>query len=97
MPKQYNPQHKRQGKDNVYKHQFETVYKEFFKEPQTMKMLSVKANIDRANICWYCRDLRKAERLAAVKKGICSITKHKATYWTTNPDLFPISSQLKMF
>ena len=87
----------RQGKDKHFKDQFKTVFQEFFKQPLTMKQVSVKTGIDRANICWYCRDLRKSERIAGVKKGICPITKHRATYWTTNPEFFPTTNQLSLF
>ena len=83
--------------DNKFKVQFDIIYKGFFEQPQTMKMLSMRTNIDRANICRYCRELRKSKNIAIFKKAICPITKHPANYWTTNPDLFPISSQLKMF
>ena len=87
----------KQRKDKVFQDQFSKVFNEFFRQPFTMKMVSVQTRIDRANICWYCRDLRKTKRIAAVKKGICQVTKHRATYWTTNPDLFPINPQLKLF
>lgn len=91
------PDHKGQGKDTYFQDQFNTIYQEFFKQPQTMKQVSVKTGIDRANICWYCRDLRKTERIASVKKGICPITKHPAIYWTTNPAFFPSNNQLNLF
>lgn len=80
------------------KEQFTRVYDQFFFEPQTMKQLSVRVGIDRANICWYCRDMRRKGKISALKKGICPITKHRATFWTTNPDLFPKQGiQLDLF
>lgn len=82
-----------QGKCNQFKKTFEG----FFSQPQTMKELSVTIGIDRANICRYCRKMRKAGMIAVVKKTYCSITKHRANKYTTNPDLFPNSSQLKLF
>ncbi len=84
-------------KDKQNKDQMQKVFEGFFSEPQTMKMLSTKLNIDRANICWYCRDFRKNNQIGIVKKGICSITKHGANYYTTNPKLFPQSNQIKLF
>lgn len=84
-------------KDTQIKIQFKKVFEGFFKEPQSMKMLSIKLNIDRANICWFCRELRKNNQLGIVKKGICLITKQRVNYYTTNPELFIKSNQLKMF
>jgi hypothetical protein len=86
-----------QGKNKDFKDQFNKVYKGFFEQPQSMKMLSEKLNIDRANICWYCRGLRKTNKIDIAKKGICKITKRVVNYYTTNPDLFFKSNQLKMF
>ncbi len=85
------------SKDTHFKDQFSLVYSGFFKKPQTMKELSVRTGIDRANICWHSRALRLEQRIAVVKKTTCSITGHLANLYTTNPDLFPISSQLKIF
>ncbi len=82
---------------NKEKDQLKKVFKGFFEQPQSMKMLSVKLKIDRANICWFCRDLRQQDKIGIAKKGICKITKHMVNYYTTNPDLFPQSNQLKMF
>jgi hypothetical protein len=88
-----NPNAKRQNEVNQYRRTFDG----FFKQPQTMKELSVSTGIDRANICRYCRTMRKAQNISVVIKTFCSITKHKANKYTTNPALFPISSQIKMF
>ena len=85
------------SKDNQFQNQFKKTFEGFFKQPQTMKELSVSTGIDRANICRYCRTMRKAGTIAAVKKTYCSITKHIANKYTTNPDFFPIDSQLKLF
>lgn len=97
MPKHNNPQHKRQDKVRHFQNQFNTTFEGFFKQPLTMKELSVKVGIDRANICRYCRVMRKAGTIAIVKKNYCSVTKHLANKYTTNPALFPFPSQLKLF
>ncbi len=86
-----------QPEDNHFQDQFNIIYDGFFTQPLTMKELSVQTGIDRANICWYCRTMRKSKQLAVVKKSICSITKHAANKYTTNPALMPISSQIKLF
>jgi hypothetical protein len=88
---------KGQGKDKDFKDQFNKVYKGFFEQPQSMKMLSEKLKIDRANICWFCRDLRQSNKIEIAKKGICKISKRVVNFYTTNPDLFFKSNQLKMF
>jgi DNA-binding transcriptional regulator LsrR (DeoR family) len=84
------------SKDKHFETQFVKVF-EGFMQPQTMKELSIKLGIDRANICRYCRTMRKENKIAVVKKTYCSITKHLANKYTTNPELFPFNSQLKLF
>ena len=84
-------------KDKQFKDQLKKVYIGFFKEPQSMKMLSIKLKIDRANICWFCREFRKNNQLGIVKKGVCKITKRVVNYYTTNPELIPIDKQTKLF
>jgi hypothetical protein len=88
---------KSQRKGTKFFDQLQRVYSEFFNRPQTMKMLSVRTGIDRANVCWYCRKFRKLDKIWVFKIGICPITKHLAIYWTTNPDLVPSDPQTKLF
>lgn len=85
------------NEDTKFSDQLNKVFKGFFDEPQSMKMLSVKLKIDRANICWYCREFRKYNKLGIAKKSICSITKRIVNYYTTNPELIATSNQLKLF
>jgi len=85
------------SKDKHFQTQFKATFEGFFKHPQTMKELSISIGIDRANICRYCRSMRNAGTIVIVKKAYCSITKHLANRYTTNPEMFPVSSQLKMF
>ena len=85
------------GKDKYFQDQFSKVYKGFFEQPQSMKMLSIKLNIDRANICWYCRELRKNQQIGIARKGICSITKQVVNFYTTNPEFFLTTNQLNLF
>ena len=75
------PQHKRQNEDNHFQTQFKKAFDGFFKEPQTMKELSISTGIDRANVCRYCREMRKTGTIK----------------YTTNPEQFPTLSQLKLF
>jgi DNA-binding transcriptional regulator LsrR (DeoR family) len=92
-----NSLHKRQSEDKYFYNQFKQTFEGFYKQPQTMKELSVRTGIDRANICRYCKTMRKQKAIAIVTKARCSITKHWANKYTTNPVMFPISSQLKLF
>jgi hypothetical protein len=39
------------SKDTHFQDQFKIIYDGFYKQPQTMKELSVRTGIDRANIC----------------------------------------------
>jgi len=86
-----------QPKDNHFQTQFNGTFEGFLKQPQTMKELSISTGIDRANICRYCRSMRKAGTIAVFKKAYCSITKHLANKYTTNPEMFPINPQLNLF
>jgi hypothetical protein len=92
-----NPQNYKLNKDKKRLAQKKAVFSAFYKAPSTMKMVDVKTGVMRENICWYCRDFRNDKVLKAVKKGICPITKNRATFWTTNPDYFPKDNQLKLF
>lgn len=84
-------------KGNTKHVQYKQTFAEYFKQPQTMKMVAVAINIDRANVCRYNAKMRKGELIKIVKVGICPITRHRANYYTTNPQLFPIDLQCKLF
>jgi hypothetical protein len=84
-----NGQHKRFGKDKQYKDQYKATFESFYEQPSSMKEVSVKRGFDRANICWYCRDMRLNNTISVYKKGICSITKRLVNKYTTNPNLRP--------
>lgn len=64
-------------------------FQAFYSQPKTMLMVSVETGIERANICRYVAELEKQDRIYIVRKGICPITKHRAGFYTTNPELFP--------
>ncbi len=81
---------KKQSKYKIFTGQMRTVYKAFSERPKTMLMVSVETGILRANICRYISEWEKENRICIVRKGICPITKHRAGFYTTNPDLFPI-------
>jgi hypothetical protein len=75
--------HTGQNKNIQLSPQFQTVFKSFSGQPKTMLMVSQETNILRANICRYVAELRKYNRIQIVKKGICPISKHPASFYTT--------------
>lgn len=80
-----------------FKSQFKIVFDEFLRSPSTMKEVSVRTGIDRANICRYCAIMRKAEIVQVHKKDYCDITHYIANRYTTDPQLFKSAIQLKLF
>ena len=81
---------KGQGKDKHFQGQMQRVFTAFLRHPKTMLMVSIETDILRANICRYVAEWGKENRICIVRKGICPISKHRAGFYTTNPDLFPI-------
>lgn len=80
-----------------FKAQMKRVFTALYSHPKTMLMVSSETGILRANICRYVAKFRKQNQIEVVQKSICPISKHRAGFYTTNPDLFPKSNQLKMF
>lgn len=85
------------SKDKHFQAQIKRVFSALHKQPKTMLMLSVETGILRANICRYIAKLRKQNSIRIVQKSICPISKRRAGYYTTNPELFPIVESSKMF
>lgn len=86
-----------QDEDKYFQSQASVIFQSFFKSPKTMKMVEVETGIDRANICRRVSELRELKKIAIVETKLCEITKHRAGYLTTNPELFPKDNQLKLF
>ena len=80
---------KGQGKDKHFHTQMKRVFTALHNQPKTMLMVSSETGILRANICRYIGKWRKQNHIEIVNKGICPISKHRAGFYTTNPDLFP--------
>lgn len=53
----------------------------------TATMVCKATGIEQKNFCRRKRELEKLGLLFEVKKGICEVTKFRASYLTTNPDL----------
>ena len=81
---------KGQGKDKHFQAQMQRVFTAFLRHPKTMLAVSIETGILRANICRYVAEWGKENRICIVRKGICLISKHRAGFYTTNPDLFPV-------
>ena len=81
--------HKGQGKSRHFQAQIKKVFAALYKQPKTMLMVSVETGILRANICRYVAELKKKNCIRIVRIGICPISKHRAGFYTTNPELFP--------
>src|SRR5690554_3824523 len=82
-------QHKRQPQDTNFQGQIKRVFAALYRQPKTMLMVSIETGILRANICRYVAELEKENRICIVREGICPISKHRAGFYTTNPELFP--------
>lgn len=86
-----------QAKNKYFQAQMKRVYLALFKEPKTMLMASKETGVLRANICRYIAEWRKRGCVDITKVDKCSITSFEANYYTTNPQLFEKSKQLKIF
>ena len=86
-----------QNKDKVSTSQLKTIFNYLQSHTATASMVADATGVPQKSICRYKRDLQKKGLLYEVKKGFCELTKFRAWYLTTNPDLFPMSNQLKLF
>ena len=86
-----------QSKDKVSTTQLKTIFNYLQSHTATASMVADATGVPQKSICRYKRDLQKRGLLYEVKKGFCELTKFRAWYLTTNPDLFPKSNQLQLF
>ena len=83
--------------EQTKKAQTEKTFQAFRERPKTMMEVSVETGILRSNICRYVAHFRKRNEIAEVKKGRCSITKHQATFFSTDPKYFKPVTQSSLF
>jgi hypothetical protein len=76
-----------QGKDKHFSTQKAKVFAALYGQPKTMLMVSIETGILRANICRYVAELRKQNCIFLIQKTICPISKHRAGFYTTNPEI----------
>ena len=84
-----NFSHKGQGKDKHFQAQIKKVFAALYRQPKTMLMVEVETGIMRSNITRYVAKWKKQDCIKIVRLGICPISKHRAGFYTTNPELFP--------
>ena len=77
------------SKDTYFQVQSQRTFLSFLEYPKTMLMVSIETGILRANLCRYVAKMRKHNHIEVVRKGICPISKHRAGFYTTNPEMFP--------
>lgn len=87
----------KQSKYTLSTTQLKTIFEYLQNHTATASMTAEATGIPQKSICRYKRDLEKRGLLCEVRKGFCELTKFRAWYLTTNPDLFPKSNQLTMF
>ena len=86
-----------QGKVKQIQNQKKTIFEYLKLHTATASMTAEATGIPQKSICRYKRDLEKRGLLFEVRKGFCELTKFRAWYLTTNPELFPRSNQLELF
>lgn len=87
-----------QGKDKKYRDQLSVVFKAFKLKPMTMLEADKHTGIMRSNICWYVRDLLKADKIAVIDQRKCTISGHtKVNVYSGDEMFFPKPNQLSMF
>lgn len=78
--------------------QLNIVFNAFFESPKTMKEVDKETGVMRESICRHVKTLRASNKIVLVGYRKCKETGHgKVGIYTTNPDLFPLSNQLKLF
>ncbi len=82
--------HKGQSKNTHFEAQIERVFAALYGQPKTMLMVSIETGILRANICRFVAEWKKENRIYKFQQGICPISKHRAGFYTTNPDFLKL-------
>lgn len=77
--------------------QTEKTFEAFREEPKTMLQVAKETGILRGNICRYVDHFRKQGEITKVREGKCPISKHKATFYSTDPAYFKPQTQSELF
>lgn len=73
------------------------VFKALYNKPATRLQVSSAEQVPLQNVCRYIHDFREARCVHVVKIDRDPLSKMKAEYLTTNPELIPGHGQIKMF
>ncbi|MBB6327111.1 hypothetical protein FHS59_002739 [Algoriphagus iocasae] len=75
----------RYTKDTYFLAQEKRVFRAFWGPPRTMLEVEAITGIMRSNICYFVGDWLKTNSIKLVGEGICSVSKHKAGRYSTDP------------
>jgi len=81
---------KGQNKSNDFKAQTKIIFRYLLKFTATNTMTSNATGIPQKNICRIKRNLEKKGLLQEAERKLCKVTGHRASYLTTNKELFKI-------
>ena len=76
-----------QGKDTFLANETRIYFNYLNSHIATNSMVAKATGISHKNLCWYKRKLQLNGQLFEVKIALCEVTKHRATYLTTNKNL----------
>ena len=77
-------------KGKRFSKQAKTIFNYLKSNTATNTMVSKATGIPQKNICRYKRDFELLGILQEVERKLCKITGHRASYLTTNKELFKI-------
>ena len=77
--------------------QINVVFNAFFEYPKTMKEVYIETGIVRESICRYKKTLILQNRISLICYRKCKVTNRNVGAYSTNPDCFVKSNQLKLF
>lgn len=89
--------HKGQGKDNQYASQLQVVREYFKVKTASRYMVAIETQVPIQNVCRYVDMLKSNNSIALVRKDYCRISGELVEFLSTNPELFPKDSQLKIW
>ena len=84
-------------KSDKWLSQKKRVFKALYNKPATRLQVSHYESVPLQNVCRYIHDFREARCVHVVKIDRDPLSKMKAEYLTTNPQLIPGHGQIKMF
>lgn len=76
-----------QSKDKFFANQTRIYFNYLHSNIATNSMVAKATGISHKNLCSYKRTLQRNGQLFEVKIALCEVTKHRATYLTTNKNL----------